>query len=143
MKIEKTNSRDVRSQIFAYIDRVTSKADNEKFRKSFEYEIDLFTYKVDWDTISIECKEEDVDFLLYDYIKMLARKKHLAIYSFVDRKVPVETITKIKRLRGVSEFFKVTPTGLYDDKIHIHIGFFTSAYGERYDVDLIAKTFLD
>lgn len=33
MRIEKTNSSNVTSQVFEYIDRVTSKADNEKFRK--------------------------------------------------------------------------------------------------------------
>ena len=65
MRIEKTNSSNVTSQIFEYIDRVTSKADNEKFRKSFDYELHLFTNMVEWDTISIDCTEKDVDFLLH------------------------------------------------------------------------------
>lgn len=143
MRIEKTNCSNVTSQIFEYIDRVTNKADDEKFRKNFDYILHLFTYMVEWDTISIDCSVEDIDFLLYDYIKTLAKNHHLAIYIFIDRGVEIETVNKLERLRKLCEFFKVTPTGLYDDKIQIHIGFFTSEFGERYDIDLIAKTLLD
>ena len=46
MRIEKTNSSNVTSQVFEYIDRVTSKADNEKFRKA-QYEEGYFSFKED------------------------------------------------------------------------------------------------
>lgn len=143
MKIRKTDSRYITNHIFDYIARVTSKANNEKFRKSFNYVLKLFTYKVEFDTISIECTKEDVDFLLYDYIKTLSQKHHLAICVFIDGQVNIETVNKLKRLVELTEFLNITPTGLNDDKIQIHIGFFTSKFGEPYDVDLIARTLLD
>lgn len=146
MRIEKTNVGKVTSRIYEYIDSVTkftSEAENAKFKSCFDYAIDIFMCDVEFDTITIDCTEEDVDFLLHDYIRMLAKNHHLAIYAFVDREVKVETVNKLERLRKFCEFFKVTPTGLYDDKIQIHIGFFTCECGEKYDVDLIAKTLLD
>lgn len=143
MRINKTDNSYVTSQIITYIDSITSKNYNQNARKSFDYVLELFTYKVEFDTISIECTKEDVDFLLYDYIKTLTQKHHLAIYVFVDRQVNVETVNKLKRFKELSEFFDVTPNDLYDDKIQIHIGFFTGVFGEQYDTNLIADMLPD
>ncbi|MGN1433459.1 MAG: hypothetical protein ACI4XI_07135 [Ruminococcus sp.] len=143
MRIEKTNIGKVTSRIYEYIDSVKKKTNDEKFKSCFDYVLELFACEVEFDTITIDCTKEDVDFLLYDFIRMLAKNHHLALYAFVDRDVEVETVNKLERFRKFCEFFKVTPTGLYDDKIQIHIGFFTCESGEKYDVDLIAKTMLD
>lgn len=146
MRIEKTDVGKVTSRIYEYIDSVTkftSETENEKFKSCFDYAINLFLCDVEFDTITIECTKDDVDFLLHDYIRMLAKNHHLAIYIFVNREVKVETVNKLERLKKFCEFFKVTPTGLCDDKIQIHIGFFTCVCGEKFDTDLIARTMLD
>ena len=96
MKIRKTDSSYVTRQIIDYIERVTSKTNDDIFRKSFDYVLELFTCKVEFDTMTIVCTEEDVDFLLYDYIKTLLQKHHHAI--FVDGQVNIETVNKLKRL---------------------------------------------
>lgn len=105
--------------------------------------MELFTCKVEFDTITTDCTEEDVDFLLFDYIKTLSQKHLLAIFVFVDGQVNIETVNKLKRLGEFTEYLNAIPTGFHDDRIKVNIGFFTSVFGEKYDVDLIAKTLLD
>lgn len=105
--------------------------------------MELFTCKVEFDTITTDCTEEDVDFLLFDYIKTLSQKHLLAIFVFVDGQVNIETVNKLKRLGEFTEYLNAIPTGFHDDRIKVNIGFFTIVFGEKYDVDLIAKTLLD
>jgi hypothetical protein len=143
MKVIKSNSLDVKNEINTYINQIDRKNEDKKLRKSFDEAIRVFTNLIEFDTISIECTELDVDFLLYDYIKTLSEKHHLAIFSFVDKAVSVDAVNKIKRICKLSEFYHITPTGFYDDKIIIHIGYFSCNAGEKYDVDLIARTLLD
>ena len=97
---------------------------------------------VEYNTISIECTEDELDFILYDFVKTLSKEHHLAIFAFVDGKVEVENLNKVERLRGLSEYFKVVPTDFCDAQIQIHIGYFTCESGEKYDIDLISKTLL-
>lgn len=143
MTINKTNSLDVKRLVNTYINQVDSKTGDEKFRKCFDEAIKVFTYMTEFDTISIECTEQDIDFLLYDYIQTLSQKHHLAIFAFVDKEVSVDAVNKLKRFSGLSEFCQITPTNFYDDKIQIYIGFFSCTAGEQYDVDLIARTLLE
>lgn len=130
MKIRKTDSSYVTSRIIDYIERVTNKTNDDIFRKSFDYILELFTCKIEFDTITIDCTEEDVDFLLYDYIKTLSQKHHLAIFVFVDGQVNIETVNKLKRLGELTEYLNAIPTGLYDDRIKLNIGF-SQAYSVR------------
>ena len=143
MRIEKTNICEVMYKILEFIDRVAEKTKDEKFKNNFDYVLKIFADMVEFDTISIECTEQEIDFILYDYIKSISQKHHLAIFVFVDRNVEVETMNKIERLRKLSEYIHVTPTDVCGEKIQIHIGFFTSVFGEQYDIDLIAKTLLN
>ena len=143
MMIEKTNICEVMYKILEFIDRVAEKTKDEKFKNNFEYVLKIFADMVEFDTISIECTEKEIDFILYDYIKSISKKHHLAIFAFVDRDVEIETVNKIERLRKLSEYVHVTPTDVCGGKIQIHIGFFTCEFGEKYDVDLIAKTLLN
>ena len=143
MRIEKTNISNVTNRIYEYIDSVTAKTDDKKFKSCFDYILKIFTCKVEYDTITINCTDEDIDSLLFDYIKTLAQNRHLAIFAFVDRDVEIETVNKIERLRKLSEYVYVTPTDVCGGKIQIHIGFFTCEFGEKYDVDLIAKKLLN
>lgn len=142
MKIEKTDICDVIGGITDFIDKVTEMTKDDSHKDCFNYTLKVFADMVEFYTISIECTEDELDFVLYDFVKTLSKEHHLAILVFVDGNVEVENLNKVERLRGLSEYFKVVPTAFCDAQIQIHIGFFTCESGEKYDIDLISKTLL-
>lgn len=143
MRIEKTDICDVIGRIIDFIDKMTVMTKDESFKKDLDYDLKIFSDMVEYNTISVECAEDELDFVLYDFVKTLSKEHHLAIFAFADKEVEVETVNKVERLRKLSEYFKVILTDFCDAQIQIHIGFFTCEFGEKYDVDLIAKTLLD
>ena len=123
MMIEKTDVCEVMNKILEFINRVAEKAKDEKFKNNFDYVLKIFADIVELDTISIECTEKEIDFILYDYIKSISKKHHLAIFAFVDRDVEVETVNKIERLRKLSEYVHVTPTDVCGGKFKFTLDF--------------------
>lgn len=140
MLIKKTDKFDVTGKMLEHIERLNGKTDDKKIPSCFDKALEVFFYMIDSDVVEIECTENEISFILYDYVKTLSYKGNLAILAFVDSQVSVDTIEKVKILREYSTFIQVSPTGKsYKNKIKIFIGFFNEAFDKEYDVDYIVR----
>lgn len=140
MLITKTNNFDVTNKIFEHIEKINNKTKDVEMEGYFDSTLETFSYMIESYVVEIECTENELDFILFDYVKALSHKGNLAVLVFVDSQVSVNTIEKIKVLRKFSNFIQISPTGISDgNKIKIYIGFFNEVFGKEYDVDYIAE----
>ena len=143
MFINKSNRQEVLEDILSYIERFDEQTRKRLLNNGLEKMINNFKSHVEYDTISIECKESEIETLLLDYIYMLSSKKHIVTFVFVDKKNSIDILKKLEGIQYWSESYGVVPTNRIEDKIRIHIAFFNSNYAKTYDVDLAVKLFLD
>ncbi|MCQ4022800.1 hypothetical protein [Ruminococcus sp. zg-924] len=143
MFINKNNRQEVLKDILSYIERFDKQTRKKLLNNGFEKMINNFKSQVEYDTISIECKEAEIESLLLDYIYMLSSKKHIVTFVVVDKKNSIDILKKLEGVQYWSESYVVVPTNKNEDKIRIYIAFFNSYFAKTYDVDLAAKLFLD
>ena len=143
MIINKSNRQEALKDILSYIERFDEQARKKLLNSGFDKMINNFKSQVEYDTITIECKEAEIESLLLDYIYMLSSKKHIITFVFVDKKNSIDILKKLEGIQYWSESYGVVPTNRIEDKIRIHIAFFNSHFAKSYDVDLAVKLFFD
>lgn len=143
MIINRSNRQKALKDILSYIERFDEQTRKKLLNSGFEKMIKNFKSQVEYDTISIECKEAEIESLLLDYVYMLSSKKHIITFVFVDKKNSIDILEKLEGIHYWSESYGVVPTNINEDKIRIHIAYFNSNFAKTYDVDLAVKLFLD
>ena len=80
---------------------------------------------------------------LYDLVKMLSAKNHLAVCAIAGRGITLEALNRLKRISKLTEYYFAIPTDNKDDRLTIFIGSYLPVFGEKYDIDLAVRLFLN
>ena len=141
MLINRTN-RDVLLEIIKdYVGCLPVKKIDESSRLSLVNTVVLIKGRAKREALYIECNDSEIETLLYDYLKMLDKKHHLAIVTLVDRLSSVESIPKMNEVCKVAAYYKIYPTASVDSKIKILVAFITDSSG-LLDVDFAINNVL-
>ena len=141
MLINRTN-RDVLLEIIKdYVGCLPVKKIDESSRLSLVNTVALIKGRAKREALYIECDDSEIETLLYDYLKMLDKKHHLAIVTLVDRLSSVESIPKMNEVCKVAAYYKIYPTASVDSKIKILVAFITDSSG-LLDVDFAINNVL-
>lgn len=141
MLINRTN-RDVLLEIIKdYVGCLPVKKIDESSRLSLVNTVVLIKGRAKREALYIECDDSEIETLLYDYLKMLDKKHHLAIVTLVDRLSSVESIPKMNEVCKVAAYYKIYPTASVDSKIKILVAFITDSSG-LLDVDFAINNVL-
>ena len=141
MLINRTN-RDVLLEIIKdYVGCLPVKKIDESSRLSLVNTVVLIKGRAKREALYIECDDSEIETLLYDYLKMLDKKHHLAIVTLVDRLSSVESIPKMNEVCKVAAYYKIYPTASEDSKIKILVAFITDSSG-LLDVDFAINNVL-
>ncbi len=142
MVIKKQTANDILNQIVTYIGKFDKNKRPQIITPKLKAVMHNFTTKVENEAIYIECTEDEVESLLFDYLYMLSSKKHIVSFVFVDQNNSIEILKKLDVIRNWSESYKIMPTNILDNKITLYIAFYNAKFSQKYEVDLAAKLFL-
>ena len=141
MLINRTN-RDVLLEIIKdYVGCLPVNKIDDSSRLSIVNTVTLIKGRAKREALYIECDDSEIETLLYEYIKMLDKKHHLAIVTLVDRLSSVESIPKMNEVCKVATYYKIYPTSSLDSKIKILVAFITDSSGIL-DVDFAINNIL-
>lgn len=141
MLINRT-SRDVLLEIIKdYVGRLPVKRIDESSRLSIVNTVTLIKGRAETEALYLECDDSEIETLLYEYLKMLDKKHHLAIVALIDRLSSVESIPKMNDACKVAAYYKIYPTTTIDSKIKILVAFILDSSG-LLDVDFAIKNVL-
>ena len=141
MLINRTN-RDVLLEIIKdYVGCLPVNKIDDSSRLSIVNTVTLIKGRAKREALYIECDDSEIETLLYEYIKMLDKKHHLAIVTLVDRLSSVESIPKMNEVCKVATYYKIYPTSSIDSKIKILVAFITDSSG-LLDVDFAINNVL-
>lgn len=141
MLINRTN-RDVLLEIIKdYVGCLPVKKIDEASRLSLANTVSLIKGRAKREALYIECDDSEIETLLYEYLKMLDKKHHLAIVTLIDRLFSVESIPKMNEVCKVAAYYKIYPTASVDSKIKILVAFITDSSGIL-DVDFAINNVL-
>ena len=143
MLINRT-TRDVLLEIIKdYIGCLPVKKIEESSRLSIVNTVTLIKGRTKREALYIECDDSEIETLLYEYLKMLDKKHHLAIVTLVDRLSSVESIPKMNEVCKVAAYYKIFPTASIGDcRIKILVAFITDSSG-LLDVDFAINNVLN
>lgn len=142
MIIKKQTANNILNQIITYIGEFDKNKRPQIITPKLKAVMHNFTTKVENEAIYIECKEDEVEQLLLDYLYMLSSRKHIVSFVFVDQNNSIEILKKLEVIRNWSESYKIMPTNILDNKISLYIAFYNAKFSQKYEVDLAAKLFL-
>ena len=142
MIIKKQTANNILNQIITYIGEFDKNKRPQIITPKLKAVMHNFTTKVENEAIYIECTEDEVESLLFDYLYMLSSKKHIVSFVFVDQNNSIEILKKLDVIRNWSESYKIMPTNILDNKISLYIAFYNAKFSQKYEVDLAAKLFL-
>lgn len=141
MLINRTN-RDVLLEIIKdYVGCLPVKKIDETSRLSLANTVSLIKGRAKREALYIECDDSEIETLLYEYLKMIDKKHHLAIVALIDRLSSVESIPKMNEVCKVAAYYKIYPTASEDSKIKILVAFITDSSG-LLDVDFAINNVL-
>ena len=121
--------------------RLSASPDKLRALAALEKAEKTFRELVDDGGVAIKCTAEELTTLASEYIRMLAKKHHLAICAFVEKGVSVYSVRQIERLKESAVYSVTLPYNSADDKIALFIYYYDAYEGEVYDIDLISKRF--
>lgn len=141
MLINRTN-RDVLLEIIKdYVGCLPVKKIDETSRLSLANTVSLIKGRAKREALYIECDDSEIETLLYEYLKMIDKKHHLAIVALIDRLSSVESIPKMNEVCKVAAYYKIYPTASEDSKMKILVAFITDSSG-LLDVDFAINNVL-
>ena len=141
MLVKRIN-RDVLLEIIKdYASCLPVKKIDDSSRLSIVNTVTLIKGRAKREVLYIECDDSEIETLLYEYIKMLDKKHHLAIVTLVERLSSVESIPKMNEVCKVAAYYKIYPTSSIDSKIKILVAFITDSSG-LLDVDFAINNVL-
>lgn len=141
MLINRTNRDVLLEKLKDYVGCLPVKKIDESSRLSLVNTVVLIKGRAKREALYIECDDSEIETLLYDYLKMLDKKHHLAIVTLVDRLSSVESIPKMNEVCKVAAYYKIYPTASVDSKIKILVAFITDSSG-LLDVDFAINNVL-
>ena len=141
MLINRTNRDVLLEKLKDYVGCLPVKKIDESSRLSIVNTVTLIKGRAKREALYIECDDSEIETLLYDYLKMLDKKQHLAIVTLVDRLSSVESIPKMNEVCKVAAYYKIYPTVSIDSKIKILVAFITDSSGIL-DVDFAINNVL-
>lgn len=141
MLINRTNRDVLLEKLKDYVGCLPVKKIDESSRLSLVNTVVLIKGRAKREALYIECDDSEIETLLYDYLKMLDKKHHLAIVTLVDRLSSVESIPKMNEVCKVAAYYKIYPTASVDSKIKILFAFITDSSG-LLDVDFAINNVL-
>ena len=141
MLINRTNRDVLLEKLKDYVGCLPVKKIDESSRLSLVNTVALIKGRAKREALYIECDDSEIETLLYDYLKMLDKKHHLAIVTLVDRLSSVESIPKMNEVCKVAAYYKIYPTASVDSKIKILVAFITDSSG-LLDVDFAINNVL-
>lgn len=141
MLINRTNRDVLLEKLKDYFGCLPVKKIDESSRLSLVNTVTLIKGRAKREALYIECDDSEIETLLYDYLKMLDKKHHLAIVTLVDRLSSVESIPKMNEVCKVAAYYMIYPTASVDSKIKILVAFITDSSG-LLDVDFAINNVL-
>lgn len=141
MLINRTNRDVLLEKLKDYVGCLPVQKIDESSRLSLVNTVVLIKGRAKREALYIECDDSEIETLLYDYLKMLDKKHHLAIVTLVDRLSSVESIPKMNEVCKVAAYYKIYPTASVDSKIKILVAFITDSSG-LLDVDFAINNVL-
>lgn len=141
MLINRTNRDVLLEKLKDYVGCLPVQKIDESSRLSLVNTVVLIKGRAKREALYIECDDSEIETLLYDYLKMLDKKHHLAIVTLVDRLSSVESIPKMNEVCKVAAYYKIYPTASVDSKIKILVAFITDSSGIL-DVDFAINNVL-
>jgi hypothetical protein len=141
MWINKTNRDLLIEKLKEYVGCIPVKKIDESSRLNLVNTVALIKGRAKREALYIECDDSEIETLLYEYLKMLDKKQHLAIVTLIDRLSSVESIPKINEVCKIAAYYKIYPTTSIDSKIKILVAFLTDSSG-LLDVDFAIKNVL-
>ena len=141
MLINRTNRDVLLEKLKDYVGCLPVKKIDETSRLSLVNTVSLIKGKAKREALYIECDDSEIETLLYEYLKMIDKKHHLAIVALIDRLSSVESIPKMNEVCKVAAYYKIYPTASEDSKIKILVAFITDSSG-LLDVDFAINNVL-
>lgn len=141
MLINRTNRDVLREKLKDYVGCLPVEKIDDSSRLSIVNTVTLIKGRAKREALYIECDDGEIETLLYDYLKMLDKKHHLAIVTLVDRLFSVESIPKMNEVCKVAAYYKIYLTASIDSKIKILVAFITDSSG-LLDVDFAINNVL-
>lgn len=142
MVINKAKNTEALSIICPLADILLDRTSNEKTKKELNKIKSIFSHQIYRSVFRLECSSAETGIFLYDMIKMISTKNHLALCALAGKGTTLEALNRLKRISNLTEFYFVIPTESKDDCLTIYIGSYLPAFGEKYDIDLAVKRFL-
>ena len=143
MVINKTKNTEVLSLLYPLTDTLNSRANNEKTKTELSKVKAIFSRQLHNSVIRLECSGAETGMFLYDLVKMLSAKNHLAVCAIAGRGITLEALNRLKRRSKLTEYYFAIPTDNKDDRLTIFIGSYLPVFGEKYDIDLAVRLFLN
>lgn len=141
MLINRINRDVLREKLKDYVGCLLVEKIDDSSRLSIFNTVTLIKGRTKREALYIECDDSEIETLLYEYIKMLDKKHHLAIVTLVDRLSSVESIPKMNEVCKVAAYYKIYPIASIDSKIKILVAFITDS-SELLDVDFAINNVL-
>lgn len=142
MVINKAKNTEALSIISPLADMLLSRTSNEKTKEELTKAKSIFSHQIHRSVFRMDCSGAETGMFLYDMIKMIAAKNHLAVCAVAGKGITLEALNRLKRISKLTEYYFVIPTDSTDDRLTIYVGSYLPAFGEKYDIDLAVKRFL-